>query len=88
MQAVGDLPTQKQAKRADEQTVRIQARNKNKRGKHHGKIPVVDAAGCAATVFHKPGLERAKEQDTYDVADRVSNCDQDHDPAVKDSNKI
>ena len=35
--------------------------SKNKGSKHHCKVPVVNTAGGATSVFHKPGLKRAEE---------------------------
>ena len=69
VQSVGDLPPQQQRHGASEQAVGIPVWDKNKRREHHRKIPVIDTAGGAAAIFHKPGLERAEEQNTDDIAD-------------------
>ena len=39
--------------------------------KHHCKVPVIDAAGGAASVAQKPALEGAEKEDAYHVAHRV-----------------
>ena len=39
----------------------IKAGYENKGSEHHGKVPIVYAAGGAAFVFHKPGLKWAEE---------------------------
>ena len=62
--------------------------NKDQRGEHHRKIPVINPTRPAATVTHHPGLERTEEEDTYHVAHRIKQRNQRHDPLVKDMNKI
>ena len=88
MKAVGNLPTQKQSQCTAKQAIRIQARYKYEGSKHHSKIPVIDAAGGAAPILHKPRLEGTEEQDANDIADRIRDCDQDHDAAINPSGKV
>ena len=35
---------------------------------HHGEVPVINAAGAAALVFHHPGLEGAEKEYAYHIA--------------------
>ena len=49
--------------------------NKEKRRKHHSEIPVIDTAGSAASVFHKPGLKGAEKQNTNHVAHPIRQAD-------------
>ena len=79
-----DLPPDEQREGKNEEAPGIELLDKKQRCEHHGVIPVVDPARAAALVLHEPGLERAEEQDAYDVADGVSTGDQDHDPVIKD----
>ena len=61
MDAVGYLPYKEKKKRRAEQAVSIPVRNEYQRSEHHRKVPVIYAAGGAASVLHKPGLEGAEE---------------------------
>ena len=49
---------------------------KYQRCKHHGKIPIVNPAGSTTTVLHEPALERAEEQDTNHITNRVRQTNQ------------
>ena len=49
------------------QTPGIDARHEQKRREHHKVIPVEDAAGGTAAVFHHPHAKRAPEQDTDQI---------------------
>ena len=50
--------------------------NKDERGEHHCKIPVIYAAIGAATIFHKPSLEGAEKEDADHIANAVSEGDE------------
>ena len=82
MSVEGNLPSGKQRNGQQKQAPRIIPLEKEKRSKHHGVVPVVDAAGATALVFQKPALERAEKQDADHVADRVSAGKQDHNPVI------
>ena len=88
VEAVRDLPAQKERNRASEKAVGIKARNEYERREHHCKIPIIDAAGGTAAVLHEPCLERAEEENADNVAHRIGDGDQDQNPAVKDSQKV
>ena len=45
---------------------------KHKGSKHHCIVPVVYTAAAAALILHKPGLERAEEQNADNVANGIS----------------
>ena len=68
MYTVRDLPSDEQKHGASQKTVRIKSWNKQQRGKHHGKVPVVYSAGGTASVLHKPRLKGTEEQYTYKIA--------------------
>ena len=82
MQTEGDLPHEQKQQGKPQKTPCVNARQKDERGEHHGVIPIVDAAGAAAFVLHKPSLKRAEEEDTDHVADRIKETDQKQDAAV------
>ena len=77
------LPFGKKPQREDDQTPAIIAFNENQWSKHHGKIPVVNTTGAAASVFHEPGLEWTEEQNADHVADSVCKTDEDHDTFIE-----
>ena len=57
MEPVGDFPPNEKGQGEAQKTVGIKAWDEHQRGEHHGKVPVVDAAGGTTPVFHEPGLE-------------------------------
>ena len=64
------------------------SRNKNNGRKHHHVVPVKNAAGRAAAVFHKPNPERAPEKNADKVADIKNNGKQKQNFAVDEPGKI
>ena len=88
MQTVAHLPPHQKGKSKPKKAVCINAGNKDERGKHHRKIPVVDAAGGTATVLHKPRLEGAEKKNTDHVANRVSQGEQNQNPLIEDAKKV
>ena len=73
--SVGNFPSQKQCKRTSQQAIVVQTWHKHKRRKHHGKIPIVDTAGRAASILHDPSLEGTEIQNTNDIANRIGDRD-------------
>ena len=86
--AVGDFPAQQKNERTAEQAVIIHTRHEDEGGEHHCKIPVVNAAGRTAAVFHKPCLKGAEKQDADDVTDRIGKTDENQDALVNDAEEI
>ena len=84
MKAEGDLPLCQNGQRHQYQAAGVIAADKDQRGAHHGKVPVVDAAGTAAAIAHKPALKGTKPQDADHVANAVSQADQHQDPLIDD----
>ena len=78
-----DLPADEQRDGKYKEPPGIRFHHKEERCEHHRIIPVVDPAGTAAFIFQKPCLERAEEQDSDHVADRISATDQQHDPVIE-----
>ena len=83
-----DLPAQQKKERERQKCPRIGARDEDERGKHHREIPVIDAAIGAATVFHEPSLEGAEKQNANEIADTISEGDEDEDARVDDLQKV
>ena len=88
VQTVGDLPAQEERQRTAEQAIGVKTRDEYEGREHHCEIPIIDAAGGAATVLHEPHLEGAEEQNTNDVTDGVRDGDQDQESSVEDVRKI
>ena len=63
-------------------------RNQYERRTKHSEIPIIDAAGRTATVFHKPRLERTEKQNADHITHAVREADQDQDPRVDQSDGI
>ena len=84
MEAEGDLPFCQKDQRHQNQTASVVAADEDQGGAHHGKVPVVDAAGTAAAVAHKPGLKGTEPQDADHVADTVGQADQHQDALIDD----
>lgn len=82
-----DLPSCQQSKGKPQQAPRIDIWYKNKGSKHHCKIPIVDTAGRAASVLHKPRLEGTEKEDADHITDTVCETDKDKD-ALIDEPKI
>ena len=59
--------------------------DKKQRGEHHGIVPIVNAAVCAASALQKPALKRAEKEDTDQIADGVSTAKDDHHAIVQQS---
>lgn len=68
---IGDLPAHEDDECEAEERICIDRRDEQKRREEHCKIPIVDAAGGAAAVFHEPRLEGAEKEDADDVTDAV-----------------
>ena len=75
MAVVGPFPTDQNRQRKRDEAIRVGVWDENKGREHHREIPIVDAAVGAASILHKPGLERAEKQDTDDVAHRKADTD-------------
>lgn len=88
MEAKGDLPAQKQQDGHTQKRPRIKAWDKHERSKHHGKIPIIDTAIRAASVFHKPRLKRTEKQYADHIANTVSEADQNQYPRIYDLGHI
>ena len=82
-----DLPSYQQSKGKPQQAPCVAVWNKHKRSKHHCKIPIVDTAGRAASVLHKPRLEGTEKEDADHITDTVCEADKDKD-ALIDEPKI
>ena len=80
-----DLPAKQEQKRHSEQAPRVEIRDEHQRREHHREVPIIYAADCTASVFHKPGLKGAEKQDADHVADSVREADEDEDAAVDDT---
>ena len=65
------FPTNENHQRQQKQTPRVPMENENKRGKQHSEIPVVDTAGGATFVFHKPSLEGAEKENANHIAHSI-----------------
>ena len=51
---------------------------------HRSVIPVIDPAGTAAFILHKPALEGAEEQNADQIAYRISAAEQNHHSVIQD----
>ena len=71
MALVGDFPSEKNNERNEKKAIRIDAGNHQKRSANHCKIPIVNTAGGAAAILHKPGLEWAEEKDADNITNTV-----------------
>ena len=78
-----DLPSYEQCDGQRKKPPGIRLHDKEERREHHRIVPVVDPACAAAFIFQEPCLERAEEEDTDHVADRISTADQQHDPIIE-----
>jgi len=83
-----DLPAEEQQQRQYQKTPCERMRDKHKGREHHGKVPVVDPADIAASVFHEPGLERAEKQDADHIADPVGQTDENQYALVQQSRAV
>jgi len=88
MQTVGDFPTEQKRESATQQAVGVEVWNQCQGGEHHGEIPIVNAAGSTATVFHEPRLKRAEEKNANDVAYREPEGNQNQDSPIQNAEKI
>jgi hypothetical protein len=82
------FPSYQNNERRAKKRVAVDAWNENKGSEHHGKVPIIYAAGGAASVFHKPCLEWAEEQNTYDVANRIRHSDKYKNASVYNAHKV
>lgn len=85
MQIKGDLPSQQKDDGHCQKAPGVYSSYKKYRGEDHGIVPVVDAAGTAALVFHEPALKGTEKQDADHVADGIHTADDDHDPVIKNT---
>ena len=76
------LPLNHQTQSCTQEGPGVGIGNEQKGREHHGVVPVVDAAGGAAAVFHDPGLEGAEKQNADDVADGIGQGDEQQDAPV------
>ena len=67
----GDLPSEHQGKGQYQKAHRVWIPDKKQGCEHHRVIPVVNAAGAAAFVFQKPGMEGTEKEDADHVTDGV-----------------
>ena len=67
MQVKGYFPAEHEDQRHNQKRPRIGFPDEKERSKDHGIVPIVDPAGAAAFVFHKPALERAEKENTYHI---------------------
>ena len=72
MELVSHFPSDEDYQGEAQKSPSIDAGNEQKRSEQHCKIPVIDTAGGAAAILHKPCLERAEEQNTDNIANAVS----------------
>ena len=63
-------------------------RNEDERRKHHGEIPIIDAARCATAVLHKPSLERTEKQNADHITNAVCEADQNQEPPINEGNGV
>ncbi len=68
MESKGNFPYCKNDNCAGAKAPGEKSRYKNNGRKHHHVVPVEDAAGCAAAVFHKPYPERTPEKNADKIA--------------------
>ena len=85
MEAIGDLPLGQKHQRHEYQTPGVDGGDEDQGRAHHGKIPVVNAAGTTTAVAHHPGLEGADPQDADHIAHTVSQADQDQNALINDA---
>ena len=88
VELIGYFPSKQENESASEKTVCINVGNKHQGREHHGEIPIVNSAGGTATVFHKPGLKRAEEQNADYIAYRKSKCNENKYATVNDPKEI
>ena len=82
------LPTSKQDQGKPQKAPGVQLRNKDQGGKHHSKVPVVDATDSAAAVLQDPGLEGTEEQDADHITNTKEKADQNQNSLVDPSKEI
>ena len=70
-----NFPKQKDSNRDKQQRDRIKSADEDHRGEHHEVIPVEDAAGRAATVFHDKA-EGAPDENTDQIAHIEASTDE------------
>ena len=75
MQKGSDLPQYEHDHRHHHKAAGKKAGNEDQRAEHHQVIPVENAAGGAAAVFHKELAERTPEKHTDQVTDIKQNGD-------------
>lgn len=88
MTVVNDLPFDQQCQTQKAQAPGEETGDKEKRGKHHGIVPVVDPAGTAALVVQKPGFKRTEKQNADHVTHGVDQTGQKQNTPVNDMDKV
>ena len=76
------LPAHEQKKRHSKKTPSVKLKHEYIRREHHCKIPVIYAAGVAATVLHHPGLKRTEKQNAYHITNAIGKADKHEYPLV------
>ena len=72
VELIGYFPDEKEHESHTEQGPGINAGDEHEGSEHHSIVPVVYTAICAALVLEEPVTDGAEEEDTYDIADTVS----------------
>ena len=88
MKRKGKFPNGKNNKSSGAKAPGEKSGNKNKRREHHQVVPVKNAAGCAAAVFHKPNPEGTPEKHADKIAYIKSNGEEKKHVLSDDSGKI
>lgn len=78
MHEIRDLPADKEKKTQGNKALGIGVVDDDERRKHHCIVPIIDAAGVAALIFHHPRLKRAEKEDTDHVTDGVEYREENH----------
>ena len=85
---IDPLPLDQQRNGQCQQAPVKQRGDKQERRKHHGIVPVINAAGNTAFVLHKPCLERTEKQNTDHVAHGIGQTDQQENTAVDKAREV
>ena len=78
-----DFPEDCEEHSHTEEGERIPVRYQHERSEHHSVIPIVYTAAAAAFILHKPGLERAEEENAYHIAYRIEKRNQNEKSCVE-----
>ena len=82
IKTIGDFPFDQDDQGQDHQAAGVGALDKDQRGTHHGKVPIVNAAGAATAVAHEPGFKGTEPKDADHIADAVGQADQYQDTLI------